>query len=54
MLEIIEGKRWFIWTLVIIVVSGIALATLITYVSLDDNSADGNWLVPQSKIEIKK
>jgi hypothetical protein len=36
-IESLQGKRWFIWTLVILLVSGVGLVTYIM-TSGDDNS----------------
>lgn len=46
----LEGKRWFIWTIVISVVALVGLATYIVYVSnVDSADASGTFLVHHAK-----
>ncbi|GAC1413019.1 MAG: hypothetical protein NVSMB66_3780 [Candidatus Doudnabacteria bacterium] len=48
----LEGKRWFIWTLVLLAVAGVALVTFIMTSGDDDSS--GTTLRHRIKSQIKQ
>jgi len=52
MLESIQTKRWFIWTIVFLVVAGVGLVSYINYVSAtaDENSSPISWLTHHPKV----
>ena len=47
-IEKLEGKRWFIWTIVIVIVAGVALVTYIM-TSDTDYSVYGSTITHHSK-----
>ncbi len=47
---IAQNKRWFIWTLVVLLVAGVALVSYINFTDVDASGDQGSWLVHHAKV----